>query len=178
MLRFLLIIVSASSVVLCVGTCVVWVRSYSVKDVFERIGVTEAETLTSSLGAIRIDIVTPDDTRRADDVDLGFAHVTSKPYSLYNDPVFWKWQMHRRLWNFEVNAESWGGRAVRELTLPSWFVATLWPIRPMVCTIREYRLYRPRRKGLCAGCGYDLRATPERCPECGTKTKNRVSSVI
>jgi hypothetical protein len=54
------------------------------------------------------------------------------------------------------------------VTIPYWFLALLvvfWPVRKAL--IRRKRR-RSSRRGLCPTCGYDLRATPERCPECGT----------
>ena len=52
--------------------------------------------------------------------------------------------------------------------VPLWFVTALAGVLPAT-RVLSLALARVRvRRGLCAGCGYDLRETLERCPECGT----------
>jgi hypothetical protein len=54
------------------------------------------------------------------------------------------------------------------LSVPVWLPTLLSAILPALWFTRLLRARRARRQGRCANCGYDLRATPDRCPECGT----------
>jgi hypothetical protein len=51
--------------------------------------------------------------------------------------------------------------------IPLWFPVALLAAAPAVRRGRAWRLARRGGRGQCPRCGYDLRATPERCPECG-----------
>jgi hypothetical protein len=50
--------------------------------------------------------------------------------------------------------------------IPYWFVVAV-SLAPLALRVRRHIAARIRRPGLCPNCGYDLRATPDRCPECG-----------
>jgi hypothetical protein len=67
------------------------------------------------------------------------------------------------------------------LILPHWLFAGIFAALPLVISTRwlfiRSRRRRPQKKRCCATCGYDLRATPNQCPECGTRPHPLDSSI-
>src|SRR5258706_8630348 len=82
-------------------------------------------------------------------------------------------------WGFRPVDEPYSGGArdasrERVVLFPLWAIAALLAIAPSFWLVGVYRRQRlaviRRRQGKCAACGYDLRASPQRCPECGRAT--------
>ena len=53
------------------------------------------------------------------------------------------------------------------IEIPHWTLV-LPLILPPLLWLRWFVRRRTRREGVCSSCGYDLRASTDRCPECGT----------
>jgi hypothetical protein len=55
--------------------------------------------------------------------------------------------------------------------------AALLAILPAIWHVRFLRTKSRRQERLCMACGYDLRATPNRCPECGLVSEKAAISM-
>ena len=77
----------------------------------------------------------------------------------------WQWDASRNGADFNLRATEVG------------IVVPYWALGPAAAALAAWRLHRARKllakrhEGSvpCSACGYDLRATPGRCPECGTR---------
>jgi hypothetical protein len=64
-----------------------------------------------------------------------------------------------------------GTHPYRFIVIPYWAVAVATLVPFGLCArayLKARRIQERAMRGLCLRCGYDLRATGDRCPECGT----------
>src|SRR5688572_15179730 len=67
---------------------------------------------------------------------------------------------------------------VHQFAVPYYFIALLAGFLPALVAVRRLRERRRACTGRCLRCGYDLRATPDRCPECGKGAATASSGVL
>lgn len=191
MRRHKLAILSAVSLLLCVGIGLLWSRSHQHADhvTFTRIrnvGDTHQISyfaLESRHGGLAAKLDTEiyqlayiTDAERARPVNVWRAQRGERGPSDYPQA-------------FSRSAPKWGGfsyqwttnpaTVARDLIVPAWFAMALTAVLPLIWLARAERRSRRdarRRAGLCVTCGFDLRATPTRCPECGTIPETRAQA--
>jgi outer membrane protein assembly factor BamB len=101
------------------------------------------------------DPIVPEST--ADDADLGLSHfaLTSRA---------------------RPSGTPLGPQAESSVTVPHWFLIAALSIAPLAWATGLWRDRKRYPKGHCPNCGYDLRASPQRCPECGWQQKTKLAT--
>ena len=165
MTRRLLNLLTALPLLLFVAACVLWVDSYFAADALLYVGYDRTRSRQTFVraqvyegGVVRLsyerwDGVTAESAAKH---PSGLEYLRLGPHPLgYNDI------------NLGFGGGRWHGGAdhgsatIDSLSMPCCAVAAVTAILPAA------RLRRKRQPGLCRACGYDLRATPGRYPECG-----------
>ena len=185
--RSLLNLLTVFSLLTCLAAAALWVRSYRVGDVFHTARFDERGPWTFR---VRNEVVVSNGvigfTRSmASGARATFRAFVEKSLTRDSDPPF-----HRAVKpnkakppfsnkDFRCCGFAWGQTsyvrpdgstcaATRRLSVPVWSIFAL-ASAPLV--LRGAAASRRRLRagsGLCSACGYDLRATPGRCPECGS----------
>jgi len=191
MRRKLFTLCSAISLLLCVAVCVLWVRSYWFYNHLHRSHWTIVDSPGSSTtiekyldfhsagGGAMVVVSSNRTTRPATPKQIAESRHRNPEY--YGDGRL-RWE-GRQLpfkkpielkeellgFGYQSDVEKGGEQLSRVLRVPWAAVAACFAAAPGVQVMRFIRRRR-RKLGHCAVCGYDLRASPARCPECGTVT--------
>jgi hypothetical protein len=64
-----------------------------------------------------------------------------------------------------------------QVSVPLWFVTIVFLILPATRFASRRRRSRRAAGGCCPTCGYDLRASKDRCPECGTPIPQKLGAL-
>jgi hypothetical protein len=152
-------ILATLSLLLCAAVLVMWVRGYATSGYHLALPVFDSELASHhGLIGVRITAIRAARSREADYV-TGWAY---GPFLISYHSVYYP----------PPAAHS---QSVFRAHLPCSVLAILFALLPahrLTARRRQRRLAKRLALGLCPACGYDLRATPGRCPECGAVAVN------
>jgi len=160
--RRLFNLLAAVSLALCLATVVLWIRGYRIWDDWDWVASDGHLNIqfASSRGKIAWCV-----SRDSPNFALaGLGHIGLQPVDLHD--LGTRASFDLATFGFFIKITHYRSLRWWRVAVPDWFPAALFLLPPIVWTKRRYR--RERHFGHCRQCGYDLRATPERCPECGT----------
>lgn len=163
-----------------------WVRSHWARDKFSWWSVSTRpfesswtdRSLMTGLGQLRIDYRSSQTTgpiARTSSATPGFRHEAVSPTLTYSRfihgraPALELWGFvfdFRRTFEFEadIGASHFVGWYC---VIPLWFPTTVTGFIVIGSAVRPLSAVRRSNRRCCTVCGYDLRASPDRCPECG-----------
>lgn len=159
--------------VFLVAGSVLWVRSYCVSEQISWRTDSNSWFVTSTHGSFMV-VVAPGDmmSQRGS----RWAHLILPDYPSLPTTGF---IMKPWFLGFQTgSADQWQAAPLSVFAMQWWpitlcgLLMTLLPARLLLSTRRRNQRLR---KGLCAKCGYDLRATPDQCPECGAVATTKVT---
>ena len=196
LLRILLNVMTVLSLLLCLATAAIWVRSYWAYDRLIRKSQTQltrdmrgrpvrywqqSQFLDVTRGVVGVHWSA---FPKYDQFYNGSDEIVEQPVPA--DPnVEWTWVRFPR--PSDPDVAFWRRRAFKRdikvwppsdhmqpptvlgfAALPLWAPFAASAVLPAAWAARHITRRRRQLRGHCPHCGYDLRATPERCPECGT----------
>jgi hypothetical protein len=169
MKRWLLNLAAAVSLILCIGTVILWVRGLYRYDVWQLSGPTRFIHLASGDAYLTLafgyglPMHSPPRYYSYGPVSFSAAAIDSGSYHGDRDGLM----------DSLTERRTSPLRSGIMVEASNWAIATALAVLPALWGLRQRRLRRTKQLGLCANCGYDLRATPDRCPECGAARGKR-----
>jgi hypothetical protein len=157
-------LIATASLILCIATIVLWVRSYWREDFITSFNGSHCDILSSSLGGLSWCRI----PGRVEGAGPGLEYHQTQPLPMQTrmgvPPQRWLGYQLYSVVPYMMTTP------LRAHVISDWVIALLLALTPTLWLLRRRR---HRAAGHCPHCGYDLRATPDRCPECGAETEKR-----
>src|SRR5258707_9945880 len=185
MLQRLFTFLSALSLLLSLATCMLWVRSYGLSDQLA----WGYRSVESAQGYVMLGISRYSGMKggvRNDSQAVRYARGPAHAkYPDWETSIFFlegpiNHESGERNFSWERGGFAWYENRERNGDLnavgfaPFWCFAGATAVLPLGWTVALWSRHRWRKAGICFYCGYDLRATPDRCPECGAMPSEKI----